>query len=330
MLGDIDHPLARNVLSRRQLQKLASTYLKYYIENADENDLIHPSINTLGARTSRMSIRDPNAQNLPRHGTSKAGDVVRNCWTTRYDDGCLIMCDFSQIEARLLAHYANDQGMINAFSQGDFFVNLAQQVFNDPSITKKDPRRQIIKSFVYGILYGAGIRKLAQTAGIPESDARNVMNMWNKTYPGVRIFQNETQRIAQDNDVLHGEPFVRSPFTGRKYVADRGKEYALVNYQTQGGAAEIMKMKIAACAAAGLDKWMVIPVHDEIIMDVPGEHVREAAHLVQSIMNDDSFLRVPITAEVSYGKSWGDKRDWPSKDVVDAKTDFWNTAESVV
>jgi DNA polymerase-1 len=324
VLEDIDHPLAKAVLQRRQLQKLASTYLKHFVDDADENDLLHPSINTLGAKTSRMSISDPSAQNLPRHGTSKAGDTVRSAWTTRYDDGAMLMCDFSQIEARLMAHYAADQGMISAFtSGGDFFVNLARTIFQDDTITKKDPRRQIVKNATYADLYGAGTRKFALTAGISEQAAREFMQRRNSLYPGVKRFQDTIGQLAAQRQMETGEAFVNSPFTGRRYVAEAGRAYALVNYVTQGGAAEIMKMKIVEMDAAGLGNWMVIPVHDEILMDVPGEHVRDAAETVRKIMNDDTLLSVPITAEVSYGKSWGSKTDWP----IDEPTGmFWNAA----
>lgn len=311
VLGDIDHPLAQAVLQRRQLQKMATTYLRHYVDDADENDLMHPSINTLGARTSRMSMSEPNLQNLPRHGTSRAGEVVRNCINTRYEGGSLVMCDFDQIEARLLAHCADDSAMIGAFtSGGDFFVNLARQIFQDDTITKKDPRRQVTKNATYATLYGSGVRKFALTAGISESQARDFMLRWGALYPGVRRFQDMVGRTAAENREATGEPFVRSPFTNRKYVGERGKEYALVNYMIQGGAAEIMKRKLVEMDSAGLGEWMVVPVHDEIICDVPAAHIQDAAQIMKKVMNDVDLLKVPLTASVSRGTSWGVKRDF--------------------
>lgn len=324
VLGEVDHPLARAVLNRRQLQKMATTYLRFYVENADENDLLHPSINTLGARTSRMSMDSPNLQNLPRRGTSRAGDVVRNMITSRYVDrdlaenlwnplkhGTLLMCDFAQIEMRLLAHFSGESAMQAAFrSDEDFFVNLARQIFQDESITKKDPRRQITKNSGYAKIYGAGVRKFAQTAGIPESQAREFLSRFDALYPGVRDFQNRTLNEAMTRLNEEGVAYTRSPFTQRRYVAEARKEYALTNYKIQGSAAEILKRKLLELDAAGMGEFMFAPVHDEVLLDVPAEHVLDAVRTLNSVMNDSTLLSVPIEAEVSYGRRWGEKRDW--------------------
>lgn len=324
VLEGIEHPLAVQVLRRRQLQKLASTYLHHYITRADENDLLHPSINTLGARTSRMSMSDPNLQNLPVRGGNPGIKVVRNMMTSRYvawdlpDDvwdpfthGSLVMCDFSQIEMRLLAHFAREQAMIDAFrGEEDFFVTLARQIFQDDSITKKDQRRQITKNSGYAKIYGAGVRKFAQTAGIPENQAREFLARFDALYPGVRRFQNDVLNAAMNRQAEEGVAYARSPFTNRRFVADHRKEYALTNYLIQGSAAEILKRKLLELDAAGLGAWMFAPVHDEVLLDVPGEHVRDVVRTLQKIMNDDELLSVPIQAEVSYGRRWGTKLDW--------------------
>jgi len=312
VLSSIDHPLAQSVLLRRQLQKLASTYLSHFVGEADEDDLLHPSINTLGARTSRMSMSGPNLQNLPRSSESNAAaEVVRNCFTTRYHDGLMVFCDFDQIEMRGLAHLCNDQGMKDAFlSDGDFFVNLARQVFRDETIIKSDPRRQITKNVGYGKIYGAGIRKLAITAGVTEEQAAAAMHAFDQSFPLVRQFQNLIQRTALERKASEGVGYVRSPLTRRRHPSDDGKEYALVNYLIQGMAAEIFKMKILQCDAAGLGEFMVVPVHDEIALDVPGEHIHEVAHTLKKVMNDDRLLTVPVTASVSVGKRWGSKTEY--------------------
>jgi DNA polymerase-1 len=312
VLSGIDHPLAQAVLQRRQLQKLASTYLSHFVGEADENELLHPDINTLGARTSRMSMSKPNLQNLPRRNTfNKAADVIRNCFTSRYENGMMMFCDFDQIEMRGLAHLCQDKGMKDAFlSDGDFFVNLARQVFRDDTISKTDPRRQITKNVGYGKIYGAGIRKLAITAGVSEEQAAAAMAAFDHSFPKVRTFQNLVQRTALDRKASEGVGYVRSPLTRRRHPSDDGKEYALVNYLIQGLAAEIFKMKILELDAAGLGEFMVIPVHDEIVLDVPGEHVADVAETLKKVMNDDKILSVPVTASVGIGRRWGEKTEY--------------------
>jgi DNA polymerase-1 len=309
VLSRIDHPLAQAVLKRRQLQKLASTYLSHYIEHADGNGLIYPSINTLGARTSRMSMSSPNLQNLPRKSErNKAATIIRNCITTRYDDGLLIFCDFDQIEARGLAHLSGDEAMIAAFMTGeDFFVTMARQMYDDLTIIKSDPRRQGTKNTMYASMYGAGPRKIALTAGISEEAAAHTYNLINSTYPVQAKWRIDVPQQAYRNDPSN--PYVQCPLTGRRQIAEKGKAYALVNYLIQGFAASLFKMKIVELSNTPAGKYMIAPVHDEIILDVPGHAIEETIATLKAVMNDFTLLRVPVTAGVSSGKRWGMKEE---------------------
>lgn len=315
VLEGIDHPLARAVLQRRQLQKLSSTYLRHYIEEVDGDDLIHPSINTLGARTSRMSMSEPNLQNLPRASeTNRGAQVIRNCITAR-PGHTMLFCDFSQIEMRMLAWLAHDENMTQAFiADGDFFVNLARQVYMDLSIDKKHPLRQRIKNVGYAKIYGAGTEKLALTAGITQMQVRETLAAFDSSFPGVRAYQDRIGREALELRAQTGVAFATCPLTGRRHPSDKGKEYSLVNYVIQGAAAALFKMKLIELDHAGLGQWMVAPVHDEVILDVPNAHVEEAAQILMRVMNDyDILAPVPVEAEVSYGFRWGEKKSWDAE-----------------
>jgi len=313
VLASIDHPLAEAVLSRRQLQKVVSTYLSHIVADADANDLLHPSINPLGARTSRMSMSQPNLQNLPRASENNpAATTVRNCYTTRYGgDGRMVFCDFDQIEMRGLAHMSQDAGLRDAFlAPDDFFIVLARSVFADATISsKKDPRRQVVKNVGYGKIYGAGIAKLALTARISEEQAAAAMHAFDASFPGVRAFQNRVQRTALERRKSDGVGYVRSPLTQRRHPSDDGKEYALVNYLVQGLAAEMFKMKLVELDNAGLGQFMILPVHDEVILDVPNTEYDGVIETLRKVMNDDKLLSVPVTAGLAYGERWGAKID---------------------
>lgn len=312
VLEGIDHPLARQVLIRRKLEKLASTYLLHYVEDVDANSLLHPSINTLGARTSRMSMSGPNMQNLPRQADDNPpARVVRNCVSAR-PGHTLLFCDFSQIEMRILAWLATDPNMLAAFtSPGDFFVNLAIQVFNEPDFRKEDPRRGIIKNGGYAKIYGAGLAKMAWTMGVDVEIVRKVMADFDATFAGVPKFLRSTYNLAMTRKNTEGVGYVDCPLTGRRQVAESGKEYALVNYLIQGAAASLFKIKLLELDQAGLGPWMMLVVHDEVILDVPNEHVIEAVHKLQQVMNDTQIIApVPVEAEVSFGQRWGDKMKW--------------------
>jgi DNA polymerase-1 len=312
VLGGIDHPLAQAVMRRRQRQKLASTYLKHFIEEVDEDNLIHPSINTLGARTSRMSMERPNLQNLPRRSEhNKDAETIRNCFDTRFGpDGKLLFCDFDQIEMRLLAHFSQDAGLIKAFhSENDFFVELARAIFIDPDLQKSDPRRSVTKNVGYAQVYGAGIQKMAQTAGVPVDQVRVVKQRFDSLYAGVHRFQQAVERVAWQRQRDEGVPYARSIVTGRRHVADSNKIYALVNYLIQGTAAEVFKKALLKLDSAGLGAYMVVPVHDEIMLDVPRDAYDDTVVALRDNMNDSTSFAVPITASVASGYRWGAKED---------------------
>ncbi len=313
VLEGIEHPLAQAVLKRRRLQKLASTYLQFYMSNATAAQRIHPTINTLGARTSRQSMNDPNFQNLPRSTeTNPAANVVRNCVAAR-PGHVLIFCDFDQIEMRGLAIMSGDEGLRGAFrSENDFFINLAQTVFQDPTITnKKDPRRQTVKNVGYAKIYSAGIAKLALTAGITYDMAAHANAMFDAAYPRVKGFlgklYNEAMALKDGPSDL---AYVTCPLTGRRHYADPGKEYALSNYQIQGWAAALFKIKMLELAAAGLASYIILFVHDEVILEVPEEDARDVVWTLRRIMNDDQMFPVPISAGISWGERWGEKKEW--------------------
>lgn len=317
VLGPIDHPLAQTVLQRRRIQKLASTYLSHFLNELDDNDLIHPSINVLGARTSRMSMQEPNLQNLPRKPeVNPAADAIRDCVDSRYGaEGRILMCDFDQVEMRLLAAMAQETSMIEAFrGDTDFFVALARMVYGDDTIVKSDARRQVVKNAGYATIYGAGVEKFSATAGIPVEQGYRVRARWDELFPRVTTFQQQVIRVAQQRREQEGVPYVRCPITRRRQVADPGKEYVLVNFLIQGAAAAILKKKIIELDNAGLGEWMVVPVHDEIVLDVPLEHVRDAAQTLHRVMNDDTIVEVPITASVSWGDRWGAKEPYDADD----------------
>lgn len=308
-----EHPLAKTVLQRRQIQKLATTYLKHFVTEIDENNCIHPQINSLGARTSRMSMSNPNLQNLPRKSEKNpAATTIRNAVTTRYGaNGSLIMCDFDQIEMRGMAFVSGDVKLTQAFlGADDFFVSLAREMFQDQKLVKSDPRRQITKNAAYATIYGSGVDKFAATAKLSYERAVEVRQRWDSLYPGTQTYIRNIQREARENYEAVGTAFVRSAFDNRYLVSESDKMYALVNYSVQQMASAVFKSKILALDASGLDKYMVVPVHDEIVLDVPNEDLQDVVTTLLDVMNDtETFAPIPITASVSHGKRWGEKKD---------------------
>lgn len=302
------HPLAETVLQRRRIQKLASGYLSNFLEMVDDDSRVRPSIRVLGARTGRMSMSAPALQTLPRRSEANpAAITVRNCITAS-PGHTLLMCDFAQIEQRLLAHFANDEGLIAAFSGEDFFLSIARELYDDVSMVKKDLRRQICKNSMYALAYGAGAEKIALTSGRPLEVIEDFLTLLGLRFPGIKKFQREVSTVAMRRKQTEGLAYVRSPLTGRRHVADDGKEYALVNFLLQGTACEFFKQKNIELAMAGLDQFLVLDVHDEIVLDIGNDVIDEVAPLVHEIMTDDTTFKVKIESEVSRSFRWGDAK----------------------
>lgn len=298
-------PLAKVLLGVRKAEKLSGTYFKNFLAKHVDGNL-HPQIRTLGARTGRMSMTDPALQTLP-----KGEPTVRNAFIAREGEQ-LLSVDYDQIEMRLLAHFSGDPGLIGAFndadsSGGDFFVNLAQGVFNDPSITKEHPLRGRVKGVAYGKAYGAGVAKMAETAGLRYDEMKPSVDLFDRSYPGVLDFQKRVEQAGFERERSEGIPYVLTPF-GRRLPADSGRIYTLTNYLLQSHAAEILKRALVHLDNAGMGDNMLLPVHDEIIFSLKPEDMEEAKHIIRGCMEDRKNYRLPLTVGVDgpYDR-WGRK-----------------------
>lgn len=310
VLESIDHPLAQVVLRRRQAQKICSTYLRHFLEDVDEGGRLHPSINSCQAKTSRMSMSEPNLQNLPRkQGDNPVGYLARYCIVPA-EGYTLLMCDFDQVEFRIFSSLAPGDELVRAFDSDDVFSEMSRQLYHDDTITKADPRRQTTKSSVYTRLFGGGDEKFALVTGLPIADAKQFTGLMNLRFPGLRQLQQQIISEGRARHQAEGEAYVRSNLTQRPFIIDDASYYKLVNYKIQGMAAEVLKYKLLELDAAGLTEFLVCPVHDEVIAEAPDDMVREVAMKMHEVMNDDQLFRVPITASVSHGQSWGAKEDY--------------------
>lgn len=299
VLAGLTHPLAEIVLKIRQAEKIAHTYFRNFTDMHD-NGFLHPSVNVLGARTGRMSVQTPALQTLPR------GRIVRDCFIPR-DDRVLVLADFDQIEYRLLAHFARETTMLDAIRSGrDLHTYTAQLVYGLGDVQPTREQRQIAKNAGFAKLYGAGVEKFAKTARVPFEVGRDFLERYDITYPGVRRFQKEVEAIANRRLSEEGEAYVMSPF-GRRHPADSDAHYKLVNYLIQGTAADVLKFKLLELDLAGLGDLMVLPVHDEIVFDVPTEDVPDVMHTVKTVMEEHKMFAVPLTVSVDRVLRWGEK-----------------------
>jgi DNA polymerase-1 len=249
-----------------------------------------------------MSITNPALQTLPRKDP-----IVRDAFIPG-EGKLLISIDADQIELRLATHFSKDQGLVDAFATGDdFFSVVASEAYGMP-VGKEDPRRGLMKNGIYATLYGAGIPKIAMTAGVPVEAMEAVMESFHNRFPGIRKLQKDVEQVAKHRGDTEGRPYVITP-TGRKMPGDVGNEYALINYMIQSHAAEILKRGILDLELAGLGPYLRLPVHDELVLEVPIEERDSVLHTLKTTLdNVGKDYLVPLTwgPDVMENR-WGDK-----------------------
>jgi DNA polymerase-1 len=249
-----------------------------------------------------MSISNPSLQNQPADDLVRGGFVARpgKTWIT---------CDYSQVESRLIAHFSQDAGLIEAFRKADeegsdFFCEVGGRIYREP-ISKDDKRRGFTKNTFYGMGFGAGVEKMAQTAGVPVEQMQPVRDGLLAQFPGMKKFMEKCITEGRENaQYNNGKAFIMTP-TGRRLVVEPGHEYALINRLVQGHAAEVLKEAALRADNAGLGDAMRIPVHDELLLEVDEADAEEARHTLQTAMEDTTSYRVPLYAHADIiGHRW--------------------------
>ena len=282
-------PLIQAIAVCRKAEAISGRYLQKFLLLAGTDDVMHYTIWTCKARTTRMSVTDPPMQTYDRDEPAIRGSYIPR------PGHVLISIDADQIEARLAAHFSGDRRMIADFLHADeigvgFFLLMAQRIYGS-SITKKDPRYTWTKNATYGQIYGAGMEKAAATAGVPLEQMRPAYSGFRELYPAVGQLMD---RLVRENRGRGQRPQVSS-LLGRRLYADRGHEYALLNYKIQCSAAEIMKMGLVGLDAAGFGPYLRLPVHDEILAEVPREYARDALTEMTRILTNRTDFAIPIT-----------------------------------
>jgi DNA polymerase-1 len=298
--------LADVVLKQRKADKLANTYFANFI-NDNVNGFVHPSVKTLGARTSRMSIQNPALQTLP-----KGDATVRTAFIPKDKDHVIITSDLDQVEFRMFASLSKDPNLITLFNRADAtgsdpFTEIGREIYGDPTMQRSDKRRNLIKGTVYGRLYGAGVAKQALTAGVAEAQMRQTSDAFDLRFPGMALFQRQIEDAGMRRLKEEGQGYVYT-WTGRRLPCDEDRAYTLVNYLIQGGAAEVFKANLIKLDQADLTELLIVPVHDEIVLNAPREDAQEIMKVVKECMTTSEGWDVPLTAGIDGPmETWGDK-----------------------
>ncbi len=295
VLGELaeTNPTAADILEARTLSKLTSAYFDNFLEFRD-GDILHPHINQLQAKTGRMSVTEPALQQVPRKA------LVRDAFVPR-DGNKLLLIDYDNQELRVAAHFSGDEAMIAAFERGeDLHMNTARALYGDRATRA---HRSRAKNGMFSKAYGAGIDKFARTVRVPREDARAIFTMLERLYPGLnRTMAQVTQAVRSRGE--GGVGYVQLP-DGRRLMVRTDKAYVGFNALIQGTCATVLKQGLVDLDAAGLAQFLVLPVHDEAVMDVPAAEVEEVSREACKVLTRPDF-RVPLTVSATVADRWGD------------------------
>lgn len=284
--------VARLITLAKGSTKLASTYVDGVLSTLDAQGRVHASIHTLQARTARMSITEPPLQTLP------AGDWrIRRAFLA--EPGWVIgSTDYSQVELCVLAALANEPRMMAAIAEGQDLHDATARLMYGEDFTKA--QRKLAKNTGFGRVYGGGATTLARQAGVDMDTARSAMASYDRAYPGIARYSKALQEKAEAMGFK-----ARTP-SGRILPLDRSRVYAVTNYMVQSTARDVLADALLRLKAAGLENFLLLPIHDEVLWQAPAAEAEEVGRAVAEAMTVPDFYGVRLRAETEVGSwSWG-------------------------
>jgi DNA polymerase-1 len=306
------HELPALVLRHRGLAKLKSTYVDALMEMVHPTThRIHTSYNQSVTATGRLSSSDPNLQNIPIR--TEEGREIRKAFIPR-PGWKLLAADYSQVELRILAHYARDDTLISAFaSDQDIHTRTACEVFETSEAMISDELRRHAKVINFGIIYGMGPYSLAQDLGISQAMAKTYIDNYFNHYPGVKAFIDqtiETARRSKQTSTLMGRIRLLPDIDSRNHNVRQFAERTAVNTPIQGTAADLIKLAMIAVdrqlREASRQAVMLLSVHDEIVLEVPPPEIDAVSAMVQTTMEGIWELAVPLKVNLAVGDNWNE------------------------
>ena len=307
------HEIIEKIIEYRGLTKLYSAYIEGLISQVYEDGKIHTIYTQTITRTGRLSSIEPNLQNIPIR--SEEGRLIRKAFLPS-DDSVILSSDYSQIELRVLSHMAHIQSLIDAFNKGiDIHTKTASDIFGvDINSVTKDERR-MAKGVNFGIIYGISSYGLSENLNIPVSDAREFIEEYHKTYPGVKEYMDSVISEAKANEyvkTLFGRIRTVSEINNKNYLIRSAAERICLNTPIQGTAADIMKKAMIDVYnefnSRNLKSKILVQVHDELVIDCKKDEI----DIVKSILKDKMInvykLSVSLDVDIAYGDDWYDAK----------------------
>ncbi|MGV8888896.1 MAG: DNA polymerase I [Pseudomonas sp.] len=309
-LAEQDFPLPKVLMQYRSMSKLKSTYTDRLPEQINpRTGRIHTSYHQAVAATGRLSSSDPNLQNIPIR--TAEGRRIRQAFVAPKGYK-LLAADYSQIELRIMAHLAKDEGLLHAFRNDlDVHKATAAEVFGVELADVTTDQRRSAKAINFGLIYGMSAFGLAKQIGVDRKQSQAYIDRYFTRYPGVLEYMERTRAQAAE------QGFVETIFGRRLYLPEinaknpalrKGAERTAINAPMQGTAADIIKKAMIAVdswlTASGLDAKVILQVHDELVLEVREDLVDQVRDEIRVHMSDAAKLDVPLLVEVGVGNNW--------------------------
>ena len=307
------HPVPRLILEYRSLVKLKNTYLDNLTDYVNpQTGRIHGSFNQIGAETGRLSMSDPNLQNIPIR--TDEGRRIRLAFVPGdAEKNVLVTADYSQIELRFLAHFTQEPALLTAFREDeDIHRDVASEVYNVPLDQVSRQQRGYAKTINFGIIYGVSAYGLARRIeGMSVQQAADLIRAYHARFPAIKQFLEQCVMQAQSQGYVETMMGRRRPIPeiGSHIVSMRNMaERMAINSVVQGSAADLIKLAMknvyARLEREKRPSRMLLQVHDELVFETPADAAEADAAIIREEMTTAMKLDVPLKVEVGWGKNW--------------------------
>ncbi|RLQ22187.1 DNA polymerase I [Seongchinamella sediminis] len=306
----LDYPLPKLLLEYRSLSKLKSTYTDKLPGMVNpQTGRIHTSYHQAVAATGRLSSSDPNLQNIPIR--TEEGRRIRQAFIAPRGYR-IVAADYSQIELRIMAHLSADPGLLAAFQDGlDVHRATAAEVFEVDLEAVSAEQRRKAKAINFGLIYGMSAFGLAKQLHLGRNEAQAYIDRYFERYPGVASYMDRTRALAREQgyvETLFGRRLYLPEINSRNKMRVQAAERTAINAPMQGTAADIIKRAMLAVDAwlgeGEADAYMVMQVHDELVLEVAVDQVEPVCDQLCSLMSAAAELSVPLLVEAGVGDNW--------------------------
>ena len=308
------YEVLNRILEHREVSKLKSTYVDALPEMVNPiTEKIHTTYRQTGTTTGRLSSNDPNLQNIPVR--TELGKKVREAFISG-ENTRLLAADYSQIELRVLAHFSQDPGLIEAFNNGEDIHSATSALVYDIPLSEVTPAmRRIAKILNFGVIYGLSPHGITRQTDLTLKEGKQFIDIYFDKYKGIQEYLDSVK------DQCRQLGYVETLLGRRRYLPDIGArnfrlrsqaERAAINMPIQGTAADIIKVAMINIQNAiennQMESAMILQVHDELIFDVPDDEMSEMESIVGELMPSSIQLSVPLTVETKIGNNWGNMK----------------------